>query len=107
MPIGLQNDTGLLYINQNSFRNPRYPLELLFRLAYALNLEFEPKVFGLMTDRSNFCKLILIISNMSTGNFCIDLELVGDTLLFTRWEPASTEILTTSATADAHRSSSL
>ena len=94
MPIRIQSDSGLIYIDQNAFRSPRYPLEPLFRSIYITDPKFDPKEFDLVTDRNNLRKLMFMLSDVMIGDFRIDLELVGNTLLFTRWETTSSEYLT-------------
>ena len=70
-----------------------YPLEPLFRSIYTLNPNFNPKPFDLVTDRNNLRKLLRVISGESFEPFRINIDLVNDTLLFTRWESNSTEYL--------------
>lgn len=94
LPIRLQSDTGRFFIDQNAFRNPRYPLEALFRSAYALDPDFDPKAFDVVTDRNNLRKLLTMLSDTPIKDFRIDVELAGDTLLLTRWEPENTESFT-------------
>lgn len=75
-----------MHIDQNAYRHPECPLEPLFRSVYELNPQFNPKPIGLVTDRNNLRKIVWSILGEDTGDFRVDIALVGDTLLFTRWE---------------------
>jgi len=76
-----------MYIDQNAYRNPSYPLEPLFRSVYTENPGFDPSTLDLVTDRSNLRKLVwTICGNGIVEDFRIDIRLVGQTLLFTRYE---------------------
>lgn len=52
---------------------------------------FDPKTIDLVTDRNNLRKLIFAVSHVPIEQFRIDIELVGNTMLFTRWEKSSKE----------------
>lgn len=56
-----------------------------------MNPTFDPKAIDLVTDRNNLRKLIFAISHIPNEQFRIDIELVGTTMLFTRWEKSSKE----------------
>lgn len=83
-----------MYIDQNAYRHPECPLEPLFRSVYVLNPQFNPKPIGLVTDRNNLRKIVWAILGENIGDFRVDIELVGDTLLFTRWEKNASENVT-------------
>ena len=94
LPIRIQQDRGLAYIDQNRFRNPTFPLESLFRSIYAVNQAFDPKSIDLVTDRNNLRKLMFAVSNIHIENFRVEIEIVGDTMLFTRCERNASEFIT-------------
>ncbi|KAF8253318.1 hypothetical protein K440DRAFT_679235 [Wilcoxina mikolae CBS 423.85] len=86
----LNPDTGRVFIDQNAYRNPIYPLEPLFRAVYTSNPGFDFSKIDLITDRNNLRKLL----NFVTGNpkaFRIEVERVGGTTLFTRCEEKTSE----------------
>jgi hypothetical protein len=56
-----------------------------------MNPAFDPKAIDLVTDRNNLRKLIFALSHIPIEQFRIDIELVGTTMLFTRWEKSSKE----------------
>lgn len=81
------------YVDQNAARCPTYPLESLFRSIYTETPTFDPTSFQLVTDRNNLIKLAYVVTGEPIDDFRINIELVGDTMLFTRWEKASTETI--------------
>jgi hypothetical protein len=92
-PSRIPQDHGLRYVDQNAARRPACPLEPLFRSIFAVTPTFDPKPFQLVTDRNNLRKLAWVVIGEAIDNFRIDIELVRKTMLFTRWEKASTEIV--------------
>ena len=91
LPVRIPQDRGSRYVDQNASRHPEYPLEPLFRSIYTVSPTFDPKQINLVTDRNNLRKIMWVISGIHIEDFRIDIELVGDTLLFTRWEKVTKE----------------
>ena len=79
----------MIYIDENKAQCSKYPLEPLFRSVYFLKPEFDPNSIDVVTDRKNLRELLKIICGKSVRDFRLDLELVGETLLFTSWEKAA------------------
>ena len=94
MPVRLTQDRGLTFVDQNAYRSPKFPLEPLFRSVYTSTPTFDPKGIQLVTDRNNLRKLTWFVSRIPIENFRIDIEMVGNTLLFTRWESIPYEVIT-------------
>ena len=86
MPVTLEKDVGLRYVDENASRYPHFPLEPLFRAIYTIKPDYDPKQVDLVTDRNNLRKLMHVICGTRLSDFRIDIELVGNTLLFNRWE---------------------
>jgi hypothetical protein len=86
----------LYYVDQNLHRNPLFPLEPLFRSIYAVDRSFDPKSIDVFTDRANLRKLISAVHGNSRQPFRIEVEIVGETLLFTRCEVQSSANMTNS-----------
>ena len=84
----------MYYIDQNRYRCPIFPLEPLFRSIYTVDHRFNPKSVDLFTDRNNLFKLISAISGREIEGFRIEVEIVGNTLLFTRTEERPDDIIT-------------
>ncbi|EHK48442.1 hypothetical protein TRIATDRAFT_290144 [Trichoderma atroviride IMI 206040] len=90
----LTPDSGMVYIDQNAARSPRYPLEPLFRALQAENPDFELGDIDLVTDRNNIRKLLRFVQGSSSDNFEIRVEIAGDkTALFTRVEIKTKDII--------------
>lgn len=87
-----------MYIDHNAARNPRFPLEPLFRALYAENPDFEIRDTHLVTDRNNIRKLLRFVRGSSNDAFQIRVEIAGDggyrkTALFTRAEAKATDTI--------------
>ncbi|KAK4033373.1 hypothetical protein C8A01DRAFT_19667, partial [Parachaetomium inaequale] len=86
-PVKLTPDSGLVYIDQNAARNPRFPLEPLFRALFTEHPDFNIGDIDLVTDRNNIRKLLRFAQGSSGQRFQIQVEIAGDTTaLFTRVE---------------------
>ncbi|KAJ9160968.1 Isoprenoid biosynthetic process [Coniochaeta hoffmannii] len=94
VPPKLTADTGMVYIDQNAARNPRFPLEPLFRALYVEERDFQIGDIDLVTDRSNIRKLLRFVQGSSNDAFQIQVETAGSkTALFTRVEARPTDII--------------
>lgn len=60
-----------------------------------MDSEFDPKSIDLFTDRNSLRKLLFAVSGLSVAEFRIGVEIIGNTLLFTRDEEKSSEVVTT------------
>ncbi|KAM0452072.1 hypothetical protein ACHAPV_009696 [Trichoderma viride] len=90
----LTPDSGMVYIDQNAARTPRYPLEPLFRALQAENPDFELGDIDLVTDRNNIRKLLRFVQGSSSDNFEIQVEIAGSkTAVFTRVEIKTKDII--------------
>lgn len=78
---------GTVIIDQNAYRRPSCPLEPLFRAVYHTFPDFDPTEIDLVTDRNNLRKLLSAISGNGdcNQNFRIDVQFLGNTMLFNRW----------------------
>lgn len=85
-------DSGHQYIDQNACFSPHYPLESLFRAVYLKKSQFDVSAMDLVTDRNNLRKLLSAIMG-DIKRFRIDVQLVGRTLLFDRWEERSETLI--------------
>ncbi|KAA8911385.1 geranylgeranyl pyrophosphate synthetase [Sphaerosporella brunnea] len=90
----LNPDAGLVYIDQNAFRNPDCPLEPLFRAVYANDPLFNASEIDLVTDRNNLRKLLQFVTG-TPNDFRIEVERINGTTLFTRCEEKSSDFIRT------------
>ncbi|KAI1503742.1 hypothetical protein F5X99DRAFT_374309 [Biscogniauxia marginata] len=93
----LPKDSGLVYIAQNAARHPENPLEPLFRALYITNPQFDVRSIDIVTDRNNIRKLLSFVDPSSSRNgleaFTINVEATGNTVIFSREETATKEII--------------
>ncbi|KAI6083632.1 hypothetical protein F4821DRAFT_244465 [Hypoxylon rubiginosum] len=96
-PRTLEKDSGLVYIDQNEARLPASPLEPLFRALYITNPTFDIRAIDVVTDRNNIRKLLSFINpRTSQGGsqaFTIEVEVTGNTALFSRKETSTQEFI--------------
>ena len=90
----LEPDSGARYVDQNAARNPKSPLEPLFRAVYAHKPDFDIREIDVVTDRNNVRKLLRFIQASSNECFEIQVEIAGGTTaLFTRVEPETKQTI--------------
>ncbi|KAL8284162.1 hypothetical protein RQP46_004911 [Phenoliferia psychrophenolica] len=75
----------------NAYRVPTSPLSPLFVAVKQMQPDFEFKNLDIVTDRNNLRKLLRWAAGVADKDVRIDVEQVGQTLLFTRWESRSTD----------------
>lgn len=92
-PTRLIPDSGMVYIDQNTARNPRFPLESLLRALYTENPDFQICDIDLITDRNNIRKLLRFAQGSSREPFQIQVEIVGKTALLIRLEDKATDFI--------------
>jgi hypothetical protein len=95
LPTTLQNDKGQVFINQNGARssNPMAPIFSALQVMYpdqSLRDVCDMRSVDLITDRSNLRKLCYFASGQVRQGFRIDVEIVEQTMVFTRREERNT-----------------
>lgn len=73
-------------MDQNAFRHPTSPLEPMLQAVLASNPSFGFNKIDIITDRSNLRRLLRFASAQSQQDFEIIIEVVNETVLFTRAE---------------------
>ena len=86
----LEPDTGARYIDQNKDRMPNSPFEPLICAIQAHRPDFDFSAVDVITDRRSIRQLYGYINGEKKG-FAFGIEVVGDTIIFTRDEPQSRE----------------
>lgn len=92
----LAPDSGRVFIDQNAYRNPSYPLEPLIRAVTTSKSDFDFSSIDIITDRNNLRKLLRAVTGdfgNNDRNFTITVECVGTTVLLTRREERSSEVI--------------
>jgi hypothetical protein len=94
-PRRVPQDSGLVYIDQNSYRvgSVASPLTPIFAAIDDLG-GYDLKRLDLISDRNNLRKLLRWATGVAAGNdFRIDVDLAGQTCLFTRCEEKDAEVV--------------
>ncbi|CAG9972473.1 unnamed protein product [Clonostachys byssicola] len=96
-PQKVAQDSGLVYIAQNAARHPESPLEPLFRSLFHKQPYFDISSIDVITDRNNIRKLLYFVNpklnKFAPEPFTIKAEVVGETIIFSRDETATYEII--------------
>ncbi|CAI6090541.1 unnamed protein product [Clonostachys chloroleuca] len=96
-PKKIPQDSGFVYISQNAARHPDSPLEPLFRSLFHTNPTFDISSVDVITDRNNIRKLLYFVNpkldKYGAEPFAIKAEVVGKTIIFSREEAATYEII--------------
>ncbi|KAJ2894090.1 hypothetical protein MKZ38_007929 [Zalerion maritima] len=89
-PTRLKKDTGYFYTAQNVARHPESPLEPLFRAVLLADPSVDLRSVDVVTDRNNIRKLLSFVdpgtARDGAEDFAINVEVVGETALFSREE---------------------
>ncbi|KAF4674695.1 hypothetical protein FOL46_004224 [Perkinsus olseni] len=83
-------DSGLYVADENQLNQPDCPMESVFQSVHVLNPGFDWQGVDVVTDRTNLRQLIgfLIPKRVdSSGAFVIDVDVVDNTVVFTRTGP--------------------
>ncbi|CAF9926779.1 MAG: hypothetical protein GOMPHAMPRED_004219 [Gomphillus americanus] len=91
--LRLKQDCGLVSISQNAYRMPERPMEPLFRALLLQNPGFELHGVDIVTDRNNLRKLLSFVRKQEKEAFTIRLELVRNTLMMSREEAKTFEVI--------------
>jgi hypothetical protein len=81
-------------IDQVSHRTPSPPFEPFFKSLLTMHPNFNMKPISLVTDRNSLRKLLKFASGKFDRSWRIDVDMVEDTMLFTRWEVNAVQIIT-------------
>lgn len=96
-PQKVPKDSGFVYIAQNAARHPHSPLEPLFRALFHTNPSFDISSVDVITDRNNIRKLLYFVNpklnKFGPQPFTIRAEVVDETIIFSRDETATYEII--------------
>ncbi|KAK7225493.1 hypothetical protein V2G26_013496 [Clonostachys chloroleuca] len=96
-PQKFPQDSGFVYIAQNAARHPDGPLEPLFRALFYANPSFDISSVDVITDRNNIRKLLYFVNpklnKFGPQPFTIRAEVIGKTIIFSRDETATYEII--------------
>lgn len=86
-------DSGVHFIDQNSFRVPKYPFEVVFQAMNVTNPTFRFNDVDVITNRNSLRHLLDFCRGKCRDSFRIDLYLVQDTLVIERRERSTREMI--------------
>ncbi|KAJ4327201.1 hypothetical protein N0V84_002331 [Fusarium piperis] len=93
LPMRVSPDSGFHYIDQNSFRVPKYPFEVVFQAMNVMNPTFKFNDVDVLTNRNSLRHLLDFCRGKCRNSFRIDLYLVRDTLIIERRERSTKEMI--------------
>lgn len=94
MPITLQPDKGVFFVDQNAARIPKYPFEPMFQAAAVMNPQFTFDDVDIVVNRNSLRKLLDFSCGHSLDSFRLSLLMVNNTLFIERNERSARELLT-------------
>lgn len=86
-PLKVDKDWAPVYVDINSHKLPSSPFTPLMLAVQHMKPSFDFSEIDIITDRNNLRKLAGWAAGDAINGFRIDVELVGKTLLLSRWEP--------------------
>ncbi|KAG0131922.1 hypothetical protein HOY82DRAFT_312735 [Tuber indicum] len=101
----IEKDGGFRFIDQNNYFSPTAPHTPTLRAVSTCRPDINLNSINFITDRSNLVKLYKLISGhvpqayfgpdscKQEPELRIDVEVIGNSLLLSRWEPRSSQVL--------------
>lgn len=91
MPFSVSPQSGTVFVDQNSFRVPKYPLLPLLKAVDHLQPKFKWASIDIITDRDNLRKLMRWVCGSTKADFRINIQRVGKgTVLLESWQSENT-----------------
>ncbi|PMD31698.1 hypothetical protein L207DRAFT_441396 [Hyaloscypha variabilis F] len=94
LPYQVAKDNGQAFIDQNAHRSPSASFDPFFKALLTMHPNFDMKPIELTTDRNSLRKLLQFVSGKTTKSWRMDVDIIEDTMFFTRWEPHQVQIIT-------------
>ncbi|KAI8723178.1 C2H2-type domain-containing protein [Fusarium sp. LHS14.1] len=93
LPMRISPDSGVHYIDQNSFRVPKYPFEVVFQAMNVMNPAVKFSDVDVLTNRNSLRHLLDFCRGKCIDSFRIDLYLIQNTLVIERRERSTKEMI--------------
>lgn len=93
LPTYVQKDTGVFYTDQNTARSQNATFDPFFKSLLAMNPQFDMNSISIVIDRKNLQQLLRFASDYSNKSFTIDVDMINNTMFFTRREPNNYQII--------------
>lgn len=84
-PLYIEPSKGPTITDENFYRKPSCPIAPLFAAIYHSYPNYDPNDLDLVTDDNNLHDLFNAIIGRNCQNFRIDIQIIGKTMIFTRW----------------------
>ncbi len=94
LPYQVAKDNGQAFIDQNAHRSPFASFNPFFKALLTMHPNFDLKPIELTIDRNSLRKLLQFVSGKTTKSWRMDVDIIEDTMFFTRWEPKQVRIIT-------------
>ncbi|KAL6353582.1 hypothetical protein LRP88_14078 [Fusarium phalaenopsidis] len=92
-PMRVSPDSGVHFIDQNSFRVPKYPFKVVFQAMNVMNPTSKFSDVDVLTNRNSLRHLLDFCRGKCLDSFRIDLYLVQNTLVIERRERSTKEMI--------------
>ncbi|KAL2691385.1 hypothetical protein Neosp_001770 [[Neocosmospora] mangrovei] len=93
LPMRVSPDSGIHFIDQNSFRVPKYPFEVVFQAMNVMNPAVKFSDVDILTNRNSLRHLLDFCRGKGRDSFRIDLYLIQNTLVIERRERSTKEMI--------------
>lgn len=94
LPHQVAKDNGQSFIDQNGYRSPSASFDPFFKALLTMHPDFNMRPIGLTTDRNSLRKLLRFVSGKVPRSWRIDIDVIEDTMFFTRWEENQIQMIT-------------
>ncbi|KAK7746283.1 hypothetical protein SLS53_002242 [Cytospora paraplurivora] len=96
LPLKVQPDSGIQYVDQNASRLPRYPFEVVFHAVERLDPTFRFDSIDVLVNRNSLRKFFDFCMGRTQDSFRVNLFLVKNTLVIERCVKSPKEYLSSS-----------
>ncbi|KAF7559945.1 hypothetical protein G7046_g4215 [Stylonectria norvegica] len=93
LPMRLLRDEGIHFIDQNSFKLPKYPFEVVFRAIEIMSPSFKFDDVDVVINRNSLRKLLEFCLDKSQMSFRLVLHTIGNTLVVERCEENTVDMI--------------
>ncbi|KAF7537295.1 hypothetical protein G7054_g3808 [Neopestalotiopsis clavispora] len=99
LPIILEKDSGLQYIDQNAARVPKYPFEVVFDALQAMNPNVTFDEIDVLVNRNSLRRLLEFCQGRRPDSFRLNLFVIDNTLIIERCTKSAKQMIHGSANA--------
>ncbi|ETS75502.1 hypothetical protein PFICI_12446 [Pestalotiopsis fici W106-1] len=93
VPMTLDKDSGIQYIDQNAARLPRYPFEVVFDALQVMNPHATFNKIDILVNRNSLRRLLEFCRGRGVDSFRLNLFVVDSTLIIERCTKSATQMI--------------